>query len=218
MSSAFRDVFVYHDEDSGQSFIVNARLLSKQVDLYTQFHDNLETRPWSSFISLKSPLVLVCVLVFNVQTTRSDMARQTAEIPESVLQILQEIRHQSLDGGLLVSLGRKLRVEDAVPLAAILLEYPVAYVPTSPDTSFLSGEVLTVFECYLEQEATSTPFRHTLIKFSCPESTTRSSEHMSSGSLTIRLIERFAPRIRKMDGSISLRVRISREMLDRVAL
>lgn len=146
------------------------------------------------------------------------MAPQTAKVPESVLKVLQEIRQQSLDGRSLVSLSRKLRVEDAVPLAAILLEYPVAYVPTSPDTSFLGGEVLTVCECYLEQEGTSTHFRHTLIKFSCPDSITRSCEHMSSGLLTHRLKERFAPRIRKMDESLILRVHISREMLNRVAL
>ncbi|KZP33692.1 hypothetical protein FIBSPDRAFT_1036207 [Athelia psychrophila] len=201
-SSAFQHLFAYCDDDSGQSFIVNARLLAGNVDLCAQLHGTTEPhRSWTSFIRLEPPLALA------------------DRIPETVLQVLQEIRKQSQDGRSLVKLCGRLRVEDAVPLAAILLEYPVAYVPTSSaETSFLSGEALVVCECYLEQELTPSPLRHTLIKFSCPNSIAQNNEHLSPRRLAQRLQEHFAPRVGEMGEAVYLKIHISTETLDRVAL
>lgn len=199
---------------------MNARLLAGNVDLCAQLHGTTEPhRSWTSFIRLEPPLALVCAFLHSMLKRTLTATHQADRIPETVLQVLQEIRKQSQDGRSLVKLCGRLRVEDAVPLAAILLEYPVAYVPTSSaETSFLSGEALVVCECYLEQELTPSPLRHTLIKFSCPNSIAQNNEHLSPRRLAQRLQEHFAPRVGEMGEAVSLKIHISTETLDRVAL
>ena len=148
-----------------------------------------------------------------------DDPHQVTEAPVVVLQALQDIRRHSLDGRSAVTISQQINVEDTIPLAAVLLEYPVAYVPTSPvKSSFLNGEALIVYECCLEQISSSPLFQHTLIKFSCPERIVQEMPHLSPQRLVQRLQEHFAPRIRVMDETISLKIQVSTERLDRVAL
>lgn len=52
----------------------------------------------------------------------------------------------------------------SVPIAAVLIEYPVAFVPDLNITSFLNHIPLDVYECTVKFNLKS----HPLLKFSCP--------------------------------------------------
>jgi hypothetical protein len=52
----------------------------------------------------------------------------------------------------------------SVPVAAVLIEYPVAFVPDPTITSFLNYIPLDVYECIVKFKLNS----HTLLRFSCP--------------------------------------------------
>lgn len=113
-----------------------------------------------------------------------------------------------------------LNQETMIPLAAVLLEYPVAYVPSSPDqTVFLSGETLDVYECLLIHSPNETSLPPiTLLKFSCPAAICLETEALSSQKLVEMMEERFSPRIKKVDHHLTLEIRVSAEKFDRVAL
>lgn len=58
-----------------------------------------------------------------------------------------------------------------MPLAAVLIGYPIAYVPISPDQAvFLPQEPLDIYEVALDHNADISSFNHKLIvlRFSCP--------------------------------------------------
>ncbi|KAG8828785.1 hypothetical protein FRC19_000173 [Serendipita sp. 401] len=55
---------------------------------------------------------------------------------------------------------------DMVPLAAWLLDYPVAYVVTDPSIPFLMNTALEVYDCWLDWRDECIP----LLKFSVPQS------------------------------------------------
>jgi len=52
----------------------------------------------------------------------------------------------------------------SVPVAAVLIDYPVAFVPEPTITSFLNYVPLDVYECIVKYNSHT----HTLLKFSCP--------------------------------------------------
>ena len=57
-----------------------------------------------------------------------------------------------------------------VALAACLLEFPVAYVPTGDGSKpFLAGVPLDVYECVLVQNESQHPLEHIMLTFSCPQ-------------------------------------------------
>jgi hypothetical protein len=102
-----------------------------------------------------------------------------------------------------------------VPLAAFLLEYPVAYVPLDArQTTFLSNIPLDVYECVLEDSGEE----HTLLKFSCPQCVSQSVARLAPDEVQKRLMERFQPRLRAVDYPGRLEVRCTRETLPRVGL
>jgi len=108
-----------------------------------------------------------------------------------------------------------------VPVAAILLEYPVAYVPTSgpgDQTAFLSRELLDVYECLLMNSEIGTLNRHTLLKFSCPKVIGTEHTELSPHRLIERMKERFIPRLQIVDRRFTLEIQVSAEKFDRVAL
>ncbi|KAK0487669.1 hypothetical protein IW261DRAFT_1327286 [Armillaria novae-zelandiae] len=79
--------------------------------------------------------------------------------PESVLSTLRGIEIQPTD--ISCTLPSELPVEITVPLAAVLLEYPVAYVPNGALSPARLN--LDVYECLLSGGVT-------IVKFSCPAS------------------------------------------------
>ncbi|KAK0221625.1 hypothetical protein IW262DRAFT_1375276 [Armillaria fumosa] len=79
--------------------------------------------------------------------------------PEDVLNTLRSIEIQPTD--ISCTLPSELPVEITIPLAAVLLEYPVAYVPN--DATSPARQNLDVYECLLSEGVT-------IVKFSCPSS------------------------------------------------
>jgi len=102
-----------------------------------------------------------------------------------------------------------------VPLAALLLEYPVGYVPLDAShTAFLSNVPLDVYECALEDSGEE----HTLLKFSSPQCVGQSVARLAPGEILGRLGDRFQPRLEAVDYSGRLEVRHTQEILPRVGL
>ncbi|KAK0202006.1 hypothetical protein DFS33DRAFT_1386291 [Desarmillaria ectypa] len=79
--------------------------------------------------------------------------------PENVLNTLRSIKMHATD--ISCTLPSDLPVDITVPLAAVLLEYPVAYVPHGVIPP--ERQSLDVYECLLSG-------RVTIVKFSCPSS------------------------------------------------
>ncbi|KAG7445748.1 uncharacterized protein BT62DRAFT_932914 [Guyanagaster necrorhizus] len=79
--------------------------------------------------------------------------------PENVLNTLQSIEIRATD--ISCTLPSDLPVDVTVPLAAVLLEYPIAYVPHG--AILPERQSLDVYECTLSGGVT-------IVKFSCPSS------------------------------------------------
>ena len=140
-------------------------------------------------------------------------------MPENVLQVLEDIYIRTIDNPTSVISSQGLKQELMIPIAAILLEYPVAYVPTSSDqTAFLSREPLDIYECRLVHTETEVPNQHTFLKFSCPSTIGVKHMELSPQKLTERMKERFIPRLQKVGDSITVDIHVSTEKFDRVAL
>jgi len=102
-----------------------------------------------------------------------------------------------------------------IPLAALLLEYPVGYVPLDPNQSgFLSNVPLDVYEFVLEDSGEE----HTLLKFSCPQCVGQSITRLVPDEVRGRLEDRFRPRLEVVDYPGRLEVRCTQETLPRVGL
>lgn len=107
---------------------------------------------------------------------------------------------------------------ERVPLAAVLIEYPVAYVPSGDHSGpFLSNVDLEVFTCSLAQDARGAPQAvgpgHTLLQFSCPSSLVH-----EVGDIAGQLEQRFSSRLASAGVPCPLQVSQRTERLERVAL
>lgn len=163
------------------------------------------------------PLAICCAdeQAFFVNTTllasricQNDLPRwisvtspQPCQIPEPVSfkLLLNQLGH--LPAGAICPL-RAERPTDLIPLAAFLLEYPVAYVVETDTDPFLAHVLLDVYECTFDLEEERLP----LVKFSVPAG-------CDIQDLTPSLQDRFQARI-------GLPIRVVREtvMFDRLAL
>lgn len=95
-----------------------------------------------------------------------------------------------------------------IPLAAVLLGYPVAYVPADDaDGAFLAHTPLDVYTCTVRAHAP-----HTLLKFSCPAGLSG----LAPPQITDVLATRFGPRVREL--GLALSIEHATEVMDRVAL
>ncbi|KIY45622.1 hypothetical protein FISHEDRAFT_61022 [Fistulina hepatica ATCC 64428] len=107
-----------------------------------------------------------------------------------------------------------------VPLAAILLDYPVAYVPESSDThAFLADVPLDVYACSISGPASlcCPEARHVFLQFSCPAQVGLAhSETLSPRAITAVLRRTFEARL--PGDSADMDVHWSVRTLDRVAL
>lgn len=125
-------------------------------------------------------------------------------------------------GGLSYSLPDDLTQESLIPLAGVLLDYPVAYVPVSVHQStFLDGEPLDVYEVAVDnpsRDFSSTPVtsEFVFIKFSCPRRVGEKDSSLSPSCLLLLLKHKFGFRLENIGASVS--IRHYTEKLDRVAL
>lgn len=141
--------------------------------------------------------------------------------PARVLAALSELCRDSLlartfppTANVVLSLSPTLEITDIVPLAAYLLEYPVAYVPCSEEqTSFLAGAALDVYECTFQAAEA-----HILLKFSCPSGIGELHPELSAGRLVESLRHRFGLRLRAAGLPDNLIVQHHMKTYDRVSL
>jgi hypothetical protein len=123
------------------------------------------------------------------------------------------------------SLPEGLDPQNLVPLAGLLLEYPIAYVPTpDPSAPFLSHVPLDVYECVVKLQQSIQGVhagcrQHLLVKFSCPRLVGEREEKLSPSSVIDMLIGQFSRRISVL-GAVGADVQVTHkvDILDRVAL
>ncbi|KAJ7044164.1 hypothetical protein C8F04DRAFT_691385 [Mycena alexandri] len=112
------------------------------------------------------------------------------------------------------SLPTGLAPRTAIPLAAVLLGYPVAYVPDG-DAAFLAQVALDVYACTVR--ASDWEYVHELLKFSCPAALGEAHpEQLAPARIVARLTTRLEPRLKEL--GLTLTVQHSTETVDRVAL
>ena len=121
-----------------------------------------------------------------------------------------------------ISLPEGMPLSNAVPLAAVLLDYEVAYVP--PDTptgpaGFFSGVTVNTYECLLDLLLPGS-VHHAILKFSCPRALAISyPTQFGPDEIVRRLTTKFAERLAQIgDVTVSLRVECGSITLDRLAL
>ncbi|KAJ7069722.1 hypothetical protein C8F01DRAFT_1113737 [Mycena amicta] len=102
-----------------------------------------------------------------------------------------------------------------IPIAAVLLGYPVAYcIPEAPTSAFLARTPLDVYTCSVR--GPNWPHPHTMLKFSCPAELAANAEHLEPIQIVSRLKAQFEPRATEL--GLELVIVHHTETLDRVAL
>jgi hypothetical protein len=111
-------------------------------------------------------------------------------------------------------------LEVAVPLAAILLEYPIGYVPKEAYFSHTSRIALDIYNCLISLEpdldgsTSSQPpaKQHSFLKFSCPAA-------LLDARVIINMLKvHFTPRLQHLGKNTTLMIQHTTETLDRIAL
>ncbi|KAJ7459886.1 hypothetical protein FB451DRAFT_564192 [Mycena latifolia] len=132
--------------------------------------------------------------------------RLLAEPPPDVLAALR-----ALAGTHPPALPPALSPRILIPLAGVLLGYPVAYVPAANAADApLAQTPLDVYTCFVA--AHHSQQKHTLLKFSCPAGL----PGLAPPQLVEQLTTRFAPRAREL--GLELIVDHGTAIMDRVAL
>ena len=145
-------------------------------------------------------------------------------MPLQVLQVLISLLPlaQSVELPLSFSLLSDASFETVVPLAAILLDYLVAYVPYPSYPNPLSGVPLDFYEFILTIPSYELMLdsNHSIIKFSCPASLREDFTQLKPENVTLKLAAIFAVRLSadRAGTSVTTHVRHSSETVDRVVL
>ncbi|TCD70900.1 hypothetical protein EIP91_001208 [Steccherinum ochraceum] len=212
----YKDVVILHDDVHEQFFFVHAPLLLERC------HQEFGIKPLDNE-EAKTP---------NLQRYTNfilldDQPRVLHEIPQdvrSLFEVLCPVLHAAISGPspiefIVIPSPHELSIQDIVPFAAIILEYPVAYVPLSAEQdSFLPWEVLDVYECVLLMDGSGgTKMEHVMCKFSCPECLSHHGA-LQVSQLRTRLKDLFSARLMQVDVQGQVEVRHHQETHERVAL
>ncbi|KAF8073715.1 hypothetical protein FPV67DRAFT_1666466 [Lyophyllum atratum] len=194
----FESVAHVHEPGSDQSFFVNIPMLLKQ-----QNPDDQGYTHGISFVHL------------GIDVPYSLVPNPPSDLTDALLALVDDATIQpSLTPS--ITLRTNLPPESAIPLAAVLLEYPVAYIPASLKHPFLSNVSLDIYECALTFDQNAP---HTLLKFSCPSELARSHpDVLGPAHIITCLTKKFTARIQNMGPGASLEVLQSTQTMDRVAL
>ncbi|KAL0961112.1 hypothetical protein HGRIS_006089 [Hohenbuehelia grisea] len=231
--SIFNNVLLLHDESAEQVFFVNTPLLRQRACLLGITRSLCDNSV--HFLRLAdTPILLpdvpdelralVSVLIAQLPETSTDHSN-TAAVALPLALALPSVA---------------CTPQTLVPLAGIILEYPLAYVPAdnpSPGTStqtFLAGEPVDVYRCLLKATGTSHNDRdasspsvlpHSLLQFSCPASAGEMHPCLAPERLIACLGAHFTARLEgepsdRVDGQGQLMVEVkhTREVFDRLAL
>ena len=120
-------------------------------------------------------------------------------MPQQVRQVLVSLLPlaQSVELPLSSSLLSDTTFETAVPLAAILLDYLVAYVPYHSYPNTLSGVPQDIYECTLTipSRDSNLDLNHSIIEFSSPASLREDFTQLKPENVTLKLAAIFADRL-----------------------
>ncbi|TFY78947.1 hypothetical protein EWM64_g5068 [Hericium alpestre] len=194
-------LFVIHvyEPSSAQSFFVHVGLLERVVLDFDE--EPVDEEEYYHFVLLSNPPVLSPVIPGAVLPLLRSIFEAVTQTPEPSVTIRQEHTQQEI-----------------IPLAALLLEYPVAYVPISPEQSiFLPGVQLDVYTCMVGMPGDGDA-PHPLLKFSCPTLIGTQHLQLSPPAMRLRLEQRFEPRTLILGAGHVLTVTHHIETHDRVGL
>ncbi|KAF7422547.1 hypothetical protein PC9H_010703 [Pleurotus ostreatus] len=213
----FDSLLIIHESSSDQTFFVHARLAHGRLKRVV----GTVARPNTPYPSHSVVEESSFVEVTFVSPGPEPPAK--CAMPGDLRQILEYITSE-LDARISGDLYNSQSViqlpvshpSTMIPLAAILLEYPVAYVPPPEPASFtfLSGIGLDVYEVVLASSSSELR-QHTLLKFSSPHGL---DEGLSPQVVKERLYNHFRPRLSTLLPGMSLEVSHSEQTFDRVAL
>ncbi|KAI6042676.1 hypothetical protein EDC04DRAFT_911132 [Pisolithus marmoratus] len=216
--------------------LVDALTPPDPVSVFTSLLKNLRLKSWifrdiflltvpmhmQTFFVQRTVLLEHTFLSFPSFIRLDQNLTVTPSAPDGAREILLDWSYEILrQGGLSYSLPGDLTQELLVPLAGILLDYPVAYVPVSAHQStFLAGEPLDVYEVAFNSPSAGLSSlqggRFVFIKFSCPRRVAEKDSILSPACLLLLLEHKFERRLESIGASVS--VRHYTETLDRVAL
>ncbi|KAJ3716854.1 hypothetical protein C8R42DRAFT_724505 [Lentinula raphanica] len=224
-SQLFHNIVHIYEPCSEQSFFINASLLLAKYPPKLDGSNGSESEwrgwpyPGPVFVSTNDPPTIL------------------STSPDGLFAILQNIIQQIIDPSTNLTetliLPQGLPAALTVPLAAILLEYSVAYCPSSDIVApFPGGVTLDVYEVILKlpmllstrDPRSSTNLDeerpHRILKFSCPSSLVLSSPELTHQTMEERLKSYFDRRLRDaLHGNLALvSVRHTIENLDTIAL
>ncbi|KII90602.1 hypothetical protein PLICRDRAFT_52328 [Plicaturopsis crispa FD-325 SS-3] len=205
-SSRFKQLIQVHDLESEQSFLANAPMLMAISDSL-QYQSIVQGEPSvPSDNSLWTRFVVLDVEPHLIQ-------RPPHALFSAVQGVCENWRASQMPS---YALPSGLDQQTLVPLAGVLLGYPVAYVPVSASqTAFLPGALLDVYECILVHLQGR---RHTLLKFSCPSSVALENPSLAPAALVASITHVFKSRLADLNAGIDLKVLHHTAAFDRVAL
>ncbi|KAF9221561.1 hypothetical protein BS17DRAFT_710768, partial [Gyrodon lividus] len=201
-SSIFKNIVLWNHSSSAQSFLVNIPLFEEKV---TGLIDGIELEQ-CAFVRLDECL------------------SASTEPPNALQQVLLKMRASmaASSDALSFSLPATLTQEILVPLAAVVIDYSVAYVPASSEqTSFLGGEALDIYSVSFKgpsypNSSSTLKQEHVVLKFSCPRVLVSKHAELSPGTVMEKLRVKFESRLESV--GIHMSVAHRTETLDRVAL
>ncbi|KAG9315710.1 hypothetical protein JVU11DRAFT_3357 [Chiua virens] len=202
-SAAFDHVRLWHHTPTAQSFLVHTPLLQDRLAAVLRAGGGPESD-----------------CVFVTLDTHLSVSRVP---PETLQQALRDVRSSMTESSSLsLALSDTLTEDILIPLAAVLIDYAVAYVPAfSAQTVFLQSEMLDVYTVSIKGmtplDSESGPGNeHVLLKFSCPQVFASDHAELSPGTLVEKLQVKFSTRL----GRIGMRAFVIHhtETQDRVAL
>ncbi|KAF9483475.1 hypothetical protein BDN70DRAFT_799584 [Pholiota conissans] len=185
----FASVLHIFEPCSEQSFLINSRMLSGRL------------QPGSHVVKKYTGSCVALPLFLRLQALEIEAVEKVPDKLQQILDCLQSLMTlDSLPASF--SLPAGVTLESAVPLAAVLLDYPIAYIP-STSSNALSGVPLDLYECVLtfgnSDGATESDVKHnthTIMKFSCPAKMgDKSPDRCLPEKLILQLKELFATRM-----------------------
>ncbi|KAI0661939.1 hypothetical protein C8Q70DRAFT_613835 [Cubamyces menziesii] len=210
----FENAVIVYEPHAEQLFFVNTQRLRDLLSF---------EEPPRSTTSTEAPSVIYIAL--------DGSQAQVTEPPAMVKSLMHTVTARTEDGQAppMISLIHEGHVQDIgslVAFAACLLDFPVAYVPTSGgDTAYLAGVPLDVYECSLVIDNDTDalrpyelPRRHTVTKFSCPQHVAQRITALSPETMAHNLRTRLEVRLQAAGFPGRVVVKHSTETLDRVAL
>ncbi|KLO15974.1 hypothetical protein SCHPADRAFT_938288 [Schizopora paradoxa] len=222
------DTFVVEEPES--AFIIILEALNKAAPtIFSALRVAYESESGQCFLLNRSVLATNATKWYNGTCVLLTDEPSVMELPPTLLRTVQDLLQYFEDSSHSIyrfppNLGRQI----LIPLAGVLLEYPVAYMPTSDEqTIFLPGVALDVYHCTLSLECAhdlkkaalpNTIAEHSLLRFSCPVCVGESNKPLSPSSIERQVGGLFRDRLSLLEDKWTLKMSHEIVTLDRVAL